>query len=384
MADTTKSKDILRKQERYVSLSPDCTIRLLERPHLYNIQKDVLYEIDNAAFAFLIQCDGSRRIDQLKPEPEFFRFCLQEGILKLHPELRTDAQPRPMEPVLLFSPSLRYLDLKITSRRSFQSSHCNLDVPRLQDLSPADIQTLLIEFYHLQGLKVIISGQPLLHPDREQILELMSSMKLRKIIQIIDTPVTLEVLRLLKGIQEVRISLDGLKKGHERLRGEGTFEQALDSIGLCRSEGFVVSVATTLHQDNLDEIEQLSFLLHKMGVKEWGINVPRDNNAEEKCRFYGLTAGRIAPCLKLAFGESIHSSNEILSRDSHLCTIMPDGSVCKYGCTGPIGHIQEGLGRCWARMTRPSSLERAGCSSCTCEQEHGGSSHKHKKDKTGK
>jgi len=379
---TAKSgKQDAPKGKEYVSICPECIIRLLEKPHLYDIGKDELYEINNGALEFLAQCDGSHRLDQLKPEPDFLKFCLEEGILSLDPELRGSAQPRPGSPVPLLSPSLRYLDLQITTRSNIQYPHCRQkpdcrQKPAcIQDLSPAIIQQALTEFDRLQGLKVLIcGGDPLLHPNIEEILKSLSKVKLRKIIQTNGILVTLRTVRLLKGIiQEVQITLDGLKKGHEYFWGKGTFEQTLAAIQLCRSEGFEVSVTTLLHRENLNEIKELSPLLLDLGVKEWGINIAQDNSPNARDRFFGLTPEQVAPCLKFAFGGSFHGGTEGFTCGSHQLTVIPDGSVCKCGfyAENPVGHIREGLGRCWARLTH-IPLTRLSCSSCSYLEECGG------------
>jgi len=368
-------KDVAKGKE-YLSICPECIIRLLEEPHLYHIEKDELYEINNEALEFLAQCDGIHRLDQLKPEPDFLDFCLEEGILSLHPELQISTQPKPREPVPLLSPSLRYLDLQITTRSNIQhyphrrrlNPHC------IQDMSPTTIRQVLTEFDRLQGLKVLIcGGEPLLHPNIEEILELLSKINLRKILQTNGILVTPQTIPILKGIQEIQISLDGMKKGHEHFQGKGTFDQALDAVHLCRSEGFEVSITTLLHRENLDEIKQLSPLLLDLGVREWGINVLQDNKAGAKGRFLGLTPEQIAPCLKFAFGESFHGGTEGFTCGHHQCAIMPDGSVCKCGyyAERPVGHIREGLGRCWARLTH-IPLTHLSCNSCVYLQECGG------------
>lgn len=369
----SRKEDIAKRQE-YVSICLECVIRLLEELYLYHIGKDELYEINSEALEFLAQCDGRHRLAELKPLPDFLQFCLEEEILSLHPDVRISAQPKPREPVPLLSPSLRYLDLQITTRSNVQYPHCCLNIPAIQDMSPTTIRQAAAEFDQLQGLKMLIGGgEPLLHPDIEEILELLSSVKVRKIIQTNGILVTPQVISLFKGIQEIQINLDGMKNGHEHFRGKGTFDQAIAAVKLCRKEGFDVSVATLLHRENLTEIKQLSSLLLDLGVREWGINVPHDKNADATGRFFGLTPEQIAPYLKFAFGGSFHGGTEGFTCGSHQCTILPDGSICKCGCyaESPIGNVREGVGRCWARLTH-IPLNRLSCSSCSYVEECGG------------
>jgi radical SAM protein with 4Fe4S-binding SPASM domain len=366
--DTQGSED----DKRYVSLSPDCIIRMLETPHIYHLEKDELYEIDQEAFEFLIRCDGSQQLKQLNPDPDFFRFCLEEDLLQLRPERHIN--PLADEPIPLLSPSLRYLEVQITSRCNLKCRHCLLPSVSPQDLSVSDVRQVVTEFNHLQGLKVIVSGgEPLMHPEIDEILDTLKGLKLRKVLLTNGTLITPRTIPGLQGIQEIQISLDGLRKGHEHLRGEGTFDKTVEAIRLCRQNGFKVSAATMLHRQNLDEIEQLSGFLRDLGVQGWGIDVPFDMKTGDRDRFFGLSPEEAASYLRFAFGGSFHGGTEGFGCGRHLCTVLPDGRVCKcdFYAENPVGHISEGLGRCWARLTH-TPLSRLECRECSHVEECGG------------
>jgi radical SAM protein with 4Fe4S-binding SPASM domain len=60
------------------------------------------------------------------------------------------------------------------------------------------------------------------------------------------------------GVKYVGISLDGIGKTHDKLRGQrGAFEQTLEAIRRCQRHGLKVGVRFTVHRFNLDHLEQI-------------------------------------------------------------------------------------------------------------------------------
>lgn len=369
----------------YITLSQDCLLRLMEAPHIYNIQRDELYEIDQEAFDFITHCDGSQKLADLNPDTGFLQFCLEEKILTLSP--CPQVRPISREPVTLISPSLRYLEIQITNRCNLRCRHCYIDHTPELDLPLQTIEEVIAEFDRLQGIKLLISGgEPFLYPQLEGFLDYLSKVNLRKVLLTNGTLITPEKIPKLKTIiSELQISLDGLQKGHEYFRGQGTFRKSMSAIELCRREGLDVSVATMLHPENLEEIEPLSAILKDLGVKEWGIDVPYNIKASAQTKFFGLEAQKAAPYLSFAYGGSFHGGTEGFACGRHLCTVTPNGSVCKcdFYTDNPVGQVTEGLARCWARIYH-IPLSHLSCSSCLHQEECGGDCRKRAEDDLGK
>jgi len=96
-------------------LSRESVLKWLEIPSVYQIKNDELYELGNDSFAFLQECEsgaGCKTIDG-----EFIDFCLGEGILTKDKVL-LKRLPIIKSP----EPSLRYLELQITSKCNPKSS----------------------------------------------------------------------------------------------------------------------------------------------------------------------------------------------------------------------------------------------------------------------
>ena len=123
-----------------------------------------------------------------------------------------------------------------------------------QDLSFDRIQKVLAEFEAMQGLRLLLSGgEPLLHPDFWRINEILRDYDFRSVMLSNGILITKEVAKRLR-VHEVQISLDGMKAGHELIRGEGTFEKALQAIDHLQEFHIRVSIATMIHQGESEGI----------------------------------------------------------------------------------------------------------------------------------
>ena len=346
----------------FIRIADHCTLKQLEDFYLYDIRADDLYQLDQEAAKFLLLCDGTKRLAELKADPEFIRYCLENGLIELHPA----PQPKTIRISPSPKPSLRYLELQLTHRCNLQCHHCYLGESRPIDLDFSLAVNIMEEFQTIQGLRIILSGgEPLLYPRFRELNELLPAYAFRKVLLSNATLLTPELTRSLK-VDEVQISLDGLERGHEALRGYGTYSRTMRGLQAVRSAGLDLSVATMLHPYNLNEIPALAKKLTTYGIKEWGIDLPVVKGRLEHSKDLALSAEQAAPYLKYRFGESYHSDAGGYACGYHLCTIMPDSRVCQCGfyMDRAVGHIEEGLANCWQRIDHISSanLECKDCS----------------------
>lgn len=58
-------------------------------------------------------------------------------------------------------------------------------------------------------------------------------------------------------LEQVTISIDGLKKNHEYMRGTGSFDKAIDSIKLMKKKGVKIRFNTVITKKNVNEIPDL-------------------------------------------------------------------------------------------------------------------------------
>ncbi len=346
----------------YLTLSPDCSLRLLEKPCIYDRARDELYELDERASNF-VQClplpTSEPQVDQA--DTEFLNYCLDEGIFSLTTKC-SSAKRATQSPI----PSLRYLLLHITTRCNLRCAHCFLGDTQPRDLPSEHIVKIMEEFDELQGLRLLVSGgEPLLHPRFWDINHLFPQFSFRTVILSNGTtfvdPYVAERLRA----QEVQISLDGVEDSHESLRGAGTYRKTLRAIENLTQCGVDVSVATMVHAGNLREFDKLEEIIRKIGVKEWNIDVPSRAGRWQHDPTE-ISHQELGPILSKAFGGgSHHSSDGDWACGAHLCAVMANGNICKCGFyqNSPVGNVADCLAKGWHNIPRT----KIGQLRCDCE-----------------
>jgi len=218
----------------------------------------------------------------------------------------------------------------------------------------------------MQGLRVLFSGgEPLLYPDLSALNDALPRHALRKVLLTNGTLITERNHPDWCHFDEIQFSLDGLKEGHESLRGVGTFEQTMHGIEIARKKGVPVSIATMVHRHNLNEFDVMAKWMEELEVVEWNIDVPCAAGRLLENPDFLVTAEQGAPFLKYATGGSYHGTDEPFACGYHLCTITAEGDILKCGFfkETPLGSLKEGLEVCWNRM-RPIPLSQLECASC--------------------
>lgn len=339
-------------------LSRRAVLKWLEVPTVYHIAKDELYELDDDSFRFMKNCamdDGCSSKDGA-----FIDYCMEEGLL-------TTEKVHLHRPALVQSPkpSLRYLELQITSACNLRCKHCYIGDAPHQELSVRDIRSALAQFEEMQGLRVLISGgEPLVHGAFPEINEMLPDFFLRKVLFTNGVLLDREMLKSLK-VDEIQISIDGLEAGHDALRGRGMFEQSLRAARQALDAGFDVSISTMVHAANLDDFDELEKMFKSMEIKDWTVDVPCA--AGRLTRHQELLIGprEGGKFLGYGFGGGLHSSRRGFGCGLHLAAVTAAGEIAKCTFYGdlPAGSLGRGLLPVWNTMPR---VRLAGLS-CSCD-----------------
>lgn len=342
---------------------------MLEKPCLYDIQNDQLYELGEEAFQFILRCSQGERVSVKEEDEAFVRYCLSENLM-------TPSETPVKRMTMIHSspvPSLRYLEFQITDRCNLHCRHCYIGDGFLEDLPLERILKVLKEFEAIQGLRLLLSGgEPMLHPHFWEINEALRDYPFRSIMLSNGTLITKDNARKLL-VHEVQLSLDGMKKGHESIRGEGTFEKTLRAIDHLQEANIHVSVATMIHRENLKEFDEMASLIHSKNIEEWNVDIPCIAGRMEENRNFWVLPQEAGPLLQYGFGGGLHGSEHHETCGAHLCAILPNGNVAKCGLFSeePVGSIEEGLRVCWERMPR-IQLKELRCSCSVMEECRGG------------
>lgn len=341
-------------------LSDKCELKFLEFPSVYNISSDEIYELDEQAFDLLKNCASKSGCEV--ESKDFLEYCLSEGILVSYPSnvKRAEIIKSPI-------PSLRYLELQITDKCNLRCKHCYIGKPKNVELPIEEIKNVLEEFEKMQGLRVLITGgEPLLHSDFALLNQILPNYRLRKVLLTNGLLLNSSILKDLN-VQEIQFSVDGMKKGHEVIRGKGTFKKVLSIIDEALLFGFDVSIATMIHKENLDEFDDMEKLFKSLGIKDWIVDAPSfaGNLTQNKSIFVPPEiAGKY---LNYGFGEGLHSGDKGFACGLHLFSVLADGSLCKcaFYSNNKIGRIEEGLKKNWEKV-KPVRLDELECSSLSC------------------
>ncbi len=235
------------------------------------------------------------------------------------------------------------------------------------------IGKVLGKFEEIQGLRLLPSGgEPLLHPHFWDINEVLRDYPFRSVLLSNGTLINKDNARKLR-VHEVQLSVDGMRKGHESLRGEGTFEKVIRAIDRLQEAHLQVSIATMIHRDNLAEFDELASLLQSKQIGEWNVDVPCLAGRLEEHQDLWVSPKEAGLLLRYAFGGGLHSTEHQQTCGAHLCAIFPDGKVAKCGLFSeePVGSIDERLRACWERVPR-IPLQQLRCSCSVMEECRGG------------
>ncbi len=342
-------------------LNNDCHLKLLESPYVYNIKRDELYELNDKAIEFLKKCNGITPGLEAVGEPDFFSYCLSEGILEENQETKERKISVNKSP----EPSLRYLELQITNKCNLICKHCYLGEAGKADFDYDTVLNIFNEFEAMQGLRLLITGgEPLLHKRFWEINDRLPEYGFRSILLSNGTLITKEIAEKLN-VHEVQVSIDGIENGHDAIRGKGSFKKAVAGIEALKSLGIAVSVATMIHSRNTGEFEGLNKLIEKMAIVEWNVDVPCEAGYLKANNDFILPYSEAAKYMHYGFGGGSHGSVNNFVCGSHLCAVTPQGKVirCGFYPDTPLGDIKEGLRNCLEKMQHIKLTEL----NCDCD-----------------
>jgi len=347
-------------------LTRESILKWLETPSVYHIKKDELYELDDESLEFLKLCSSENGCDS--ENTEFIDYCMAERLLTTQ-EISVNRPPLIKSPV----PSLRYLELQITDSCNLRCRHCYIGETASKELSIEQITEILKEFEDMQGLRLMITGgEPLLHNNFDALNDLLPDFSIRKVLFTNGLLLGKALLRGLN-VDEIQISIDGLEKGHDSLRGTGTFSKAIGAVRLAKEIGFEVSVATMVHTKNLDDFDEMEKLFSDLGIKDWTVDVPCITGRLESNREFQVRPETGGKYLRYGYGAGLHAGETGFGCGLHLLSVMADGKVtkCTFYSDRPAGSINEGLRQCWERTT-PVSLKDLSCDCQYLESCRGG------------
>ncbi len=159
------------------------------------------------------------------------------------------------------------LQWHITQRCELNCRHC-YDRSERKEVGLSEGKTLLNQFYtfcdryHVQGQVTFTGGNPILHPKFEELYLAANERGFRT--ALLANPTNRTVLEKLIEIQMpefYQISLEGLEKHNDYIRGKGHYQRSLQFLALLRELEVYSMVMLTLTKANLDQVLPLAEIL---------------------------------------------------------------------------------------------------------------------------
>lgn len=212
----------------------------------------------------------------------------------------------------------------ITDRCNLRCSHCyqddysgstELGIDGLKQIADEIIRTLTK--WDKKGDIAITGGEPLL---KEEVFALINYLESSDEIASLDilsngtliNESIVEQIRDLKKIRCVQVSLDGaFTKSNDSIRGEGSFEKAVEGIRLLRKSGISVNIMFTLQRRNIKDIPSIIDLAVAEGISSLTIErfVPTGSGAK-------INNELLSPEeIKKAFGYISERAEQEINRD---------------------------------------------------------------------
>ena len=246
------------------------------------------------------------------------------------------------------------------------------------ELSINQIRGILKEFEEMQGLRVLITGgEPLIHSRFKEINEMLPEFFVRKVLFTNGLLLNKKALKNLN-VDEIQISIDGLKDAHDSLRGKGTFRLAIEAVKRAIDYGFEVSISTMVHPKNLDDFDEMDKLFKDIGIKDWTVDVPCITGRLKENIAFQISPEQSGKYLRYGYGDGLHAGTSLRAIDSfacglHLMAVMADGRVskCTFYSDSSVGRIEDGLRECWQKI-KPIRLDKLKCDCKHIESCRGG------------
>lgn len=147
--------------------------------------------------------------------------------------------------------------LAVTNRCNLRCSYCNIFALEEEELTLEQLCKIIQQLAEAGCVRLnLTGGEPLLRADIKKIIE---ECKQGNISTTLTTNAVLlgEKIALLKDLDLLVISLDGIGAVNDQLRGTGTFEKIQAGIKAAKEQGLSIMLATVIAKTNKDQLAEL-------------------------------------------------------------------------------------------------------------------------------
>ena len=158
-------------------------------------------------------------------------------------------------------------------------AHCGSRAgkPRPRELDTSEVLEVGAALARLGCREVsLIGGEAYLRPDIEVIVADLARRGMRVVMQTGGRTFDRDRAERLRaaGLSALGVSVDGLSKTHDRLRGNlGSHRAALAALVAAREAGLVITANTQVNKLNMGELRELCGLLRGHGIQSWQVQL---------------------------------------------------------------------------------------------------------------
>ena len=222
----------------------------------------------------------------------------------------------------------------ITQRCNLHCAHCyasSMDKEYEGELTTAEGLAMLDDLAEYGVPTVLFSGgEPMLRPDLLELAHAASDRGMRTVLSTNGTKIDDEQAAGLAdaGFSYVGISLDGIGKMHDNIRGKaGAFEAALSGIEACQGKGLRTGIRFTVHKKNRAELGQIFELAEEKGVNRLCIYHLAYAGRGEKIQKYFLAPEETREVVEEIFDRTMDACNrgvelEVLTVDNSVDSVL--------------------------------------------------------------
>jgi len=184
----------------------------------------------------------------------------------------------------LIKPKTFYLQWHITERCNWHCKHCYQGEHPAADLSLEELLKILDQYVSLikkwklfgRATLSLTGGEPFVREDFFQLLEKVSAQATLHGFRwaLLSNGSLLDEKKIIKlkelGLHSFQVSIEGMEKTNDEIRGKGTFKKTIEAIELLKAADIQAVVSLTLTKKNMRDIPPLINLCEKLGVKSLG------------------------------------------------------------------------------------------------------------------
>ncbi len=163
-------------------------------------------------------------------------------------------------------PSPISLAYEVTYLCNLDCIYCDRHTALSNEMKNEEIFSALTQFYDL-GMRTISldGGEPLLHSGIDKIVQWLTERGVKVAVNS-NGKLIPKKIDIIRKLSLVKISLDGLQKNHEIMRGTGSFEKAITGAIAARDAGVEVKFTCTVGRHNAGSLDSLVDLAEDLRI----------------------------------------------------------------------------------------------------------------------